>query len=270
MLSGQKRRKTKKGSEGRMDGIIKKYRKWWIILAIVLLVVFCIFFFRVKEVTVEGNTFYSQSQMAEMFQDNVLEHNVLSFFLMDKLSLTKKLPFVREYEITFPSVNRVHIRLYEKTIVAGIAYTNQYIYFDNEGMVLKSTEKPVKDIPLFETKNLTTFTLYSKVRMEDESLLEQILNLANLFHHYKVNWDTVQFNEKNEALLYAGNITVKLGKRDNYDEQISALASILKQAQEKKLSGTMDLTGYDVKGTVIFTKEDAPATASPQPTESAR
>ena len=85
-----------------MEGTFKKYRKWWIILAAVCVIVFCLFFFRVTEVTVEGNTFYSQSQMIEMFQDNVLERNVLSFYLMDKLSITPYLPLVRQYEITFP------------------------------------------------------------------------------------------------------------------------------------------------------------------------
>lgn len=238
-----------------MDGIFRKYRKWWIILAVAAVVAGCLFFFRVTEVTVEGNTYYSQSEIVKQFQDNVLERNVLSFLLLDKLSLTPELPYVREYEITYPSVNHVHIRLYEKTVVAGIAYINQYIYFDNEGMVLETTEEPKEGIPLFETKSLTTFSRYSKIHMEDASLLEQILNLANLFLHYEINWDTVKFNDKNEVLLYAGDITVKLGKRDNYDEQVSALAGILEQAQQEKLKGTMDLSGYDAKGTVIF-KED--------------
>lgn len=238
-----------------MDGIFKRYRKWWIMLAVVAVVAGCLFFFRVTEVTVEGNTYYSQSEIAKEFQDNVLERNVLSFFLMDKLSLTPELPYVREYEITYPSVNHVHIRLYEKTIAAGIAYINQYIYFDNEGMVLETSEEPKEGIPLFETKSLITFSRYSKIHMEDAGLLEQILNLANLFSHYGVNWDTVKFNDRNEALLYAGDITVKLGKRENYDEQVSALAGILEQAQQKKLKGTIDLSGYDAKGTVIF-KED--------------
>lgn len=80
---------------------------------------------------------------------------------------------------------------------------------------------------MFETKNLTTFTLYSKVQMEDDSLLSQILNLANLFKHYNVNWDKVIFDSKNEAYLYAGEIQVSLGKKENYDEEISALSSVL-------------------------------------------
>lgn len=235
-----------------MEEKLLKNRKWLIVLAVVIVIGLCAFLFRVKKVTVEGNTFYSQSQMSDMFQSNVFERNLLTFWLMDKLSLTPRLEFVREYEVSYPSMNEIHIKLYEKKIVAGIAYTNQYIYFDKDGMVLQSTDKPVKGIPLFETKNLTTFTLYSKVQMEDDELLSQILNLANLFQHYQITWDKVQFNANNEAFLYSSNIKVNLGKRENYDEQISALSSVLKQALSKKMSGEIDLANYMVKGTVIL------------------
>ena len=108
--------------------------------------------------------------------------------------------------------------------MAGISYNNQYIYFDKDGMVLKSTSKSVSDIPLFETKTMTTFTMYEKVQMENEELLSQILNLANLFSHYQIKWDKVEMNEKDEAVLYSGKVKVLLGKKDNYDEQVSALA----------------------------------------------
>ena len=61
----------------------------------------------------------------------------MTFWLMQKLSLTPDLPFVREYEVNYPSTNEIHIKLYEKSIVAGIAYSNQYIYFDKDGIVLQ-------------------------------------------------------------------------------------------------------------------------------------
>ncbi|MCH5252887.1 MAG: hypothetical protein J1F22_07925 [Lachnospiraceae bacterium] len=235
-----------------MEEIVKKYKVWLILLAVIVIIAFCAFFFRVKKVTVEGNTFYSQTQMAEMFQSNFLERNVLSFWLLDKLSLTPELDFVREYEVSYPSMNEIYIKLYEKTITAGIAYTSQYIYFDKDGMVLQSTDKPVEGIPLFETKSLTTFALYEKVQMEDEELLKQIMNLSYLFQHYEVTWDKVQFNDKNEAFLYVDKIKVSLGKQDNYDEQISALPSILKPVLEQKYEGEIDMTNYVVKGDVIM------------------
>ena len=148
-----------------------RHKKLWILAGIVIVLLFCVFFFRVRKVTVEGNTYYSESDMITIFQKHFWEKNVLSFWVMDKCSLTPKLDFVREYEVSYPNVNEIHIKLYEKRIVAGIAYSNQYIYFDKDGMVLRSEQKPAAGIPLFATKNLTTFTLYEKVQMEDEALL---------------------------------------------------------------------------------------------------
>lgn len=220
--------------------------------AVVLLILFAVFFFRVKKVSIEGNTYYSEEAMAQMFQENILEKNILSFWFLDKCSLTPNLPFVREYEVSYPSVNEIHIKLYEKSIVAGIAYANQYIYFDKDGMVLQSADRPVEGIPLFETKNLTTFSLYAKVQMEDEELLTQILNLANLFQHYHVNWDKVQFDANNEAYLYIGEIKVSLGKKTNYDEEISALSSVLTKMIRNKQVGEIDMRNYKVRGDVIL------------------
>lgn len=231
----------------------KRHKKLWVILGCLFILLFCIFFFRVKRVTIEGNTYYSQTDMAERFQTNILEKNILSFWLLDKCSLTPELPFVREYEVSYPNINEIHIKLYEKTIVAGIAYSNQYIYFDKDGMVLQSSEKPVDNIPLFEAKKLTTFTLYEKVQMEDEGLLGQILNLANLFQHYQINWDKVQFDEGDNAILTIGKIQVLLGKKDNYDEDISALSSVLENNSKKEnQEGTFDLRNHKVGADIIL------------------
>lgn len=221
---------------------------------VILLILCAVFFFRVKKISIEGNTYYSEKAMAEMFQENVFEKNLLTFWFLDKCSLTPDLPFVREYEVTYPSLNEIHIKLYEKSIVAGIAYSNQYIYFDKDGMVLQSAESPVGGIPLFETKNLTTFALYTKVQMEDEELLSQILNLANLFQHYHVNWDKVQFDANNEAYLYIGEIKVSLGKKNNYDEEISALSSVLEKMIKNRQVGEIDMRNYKVGGDVILKK----------------
>ena len=118
--------------------------------------------------------------------------------------------------------------------------------------MLKSTNEELPEIPLFETKTMTTFTLYDKVQMEDEDLLGQIMNLSNLFQHYKVSWDKVVFDSKNAAFLYTGDIKVSLGKKDSYDEQISALSSVLATAKEKQMAGEIDMTNYHIKGDIIL------------------
>lgn len=212
--------------------------------------------FRVTKITVEGNTFFSEEVVASEVCSTFLDKNTITAYIKNHLGFTADLPYVREYEISYPGISQIHIKLYEKAVIAGINYMNQYIYFDKDGVVLRSTKEKLEDIPLFETKSMTTFTLYDKVQMEDQELLRQIMNLANLFHHYEIEWDKVVFDEDNAAHLQAGKIRVALGKKESYDEAISALSSVLETAEKEKFSGTIDMTNYHVKGDIIF-KEDS-------------
>lgn len=224
---------------------------------VIIVTVLLLLLFRVTKVTVEGNTFFSEEVVASEVCGSVLDKNTISSFLKNRLGFTPNLPYVRECEITYPGMNEIHIKLYEKKIIAGISYMNQYIYFDKDGSVLRSTNEEIADIPLFQTKKMTTFTLYDKVQMEDEDLLGQILNLANLFQHYEVAWDEVIFDEEDAAFLYVGDIKVSLGKKKSYDEQVSALSSVLDTAREKNFSGEIDMTNYCVKGDIFFKQTES-------------
>ncbi len=229
---------------------------WKIVIPIsaAVILILLIFLFRVTEVTVEGNTFFSEEVVASEVCNTFLDKNTISAFVKNHLGFTADLPYVREYEISYPGINHIHIKLYEKKIVAGIAYMSQYVYFDKDGTVLKSTNEKMPDIPLFETKTMTTFTLYEKVQMEDEELLGQIMNLSQLFQHYNVTWDSVVFDSKNAAYLYSGNIRVNLGKKSGYDQEISAISSVLKTALENNLAGEIDMTSYQFDGDIILKK----------------
>lgn len=230
---------------------------WKIVIpvAVACVILFLALLFRVTKITVEGNTFFSEEVVASEVCSTFLDKNTITAYIKNHLGFTADLPYVREYEISYPGISQIHIKLYEKAVIAGINYMNQYIYFDKDGVVLRSTKEKIEDIPLFETKSMTTFTLYDKVEMEDEEMLKQIMNLANLFHHYEIAWDKVVFDEDNAAHLQAGKIRVNLGKKESYDEEISALSSVLATAREENLSGTIDMTNYHVKGDIIFKKD---------------
>ena len=62
-----------------MDKENKKKTKWIVIFCVIAVFVFCLLFFRVQKVSVEGNTYYSQSVMSEMFQKNIFEKISLKF-----------------------------------------------------------------------------------------------------------------------------------------------------------------------------------------------
>lgn len=230
----------------------KRSRKWMILLIIIVLLVGAGVLFRVTQVTVEGNTFYTNEEVEQMFCQDLLDKNTITFFLRDYFGLKKEIPYVREYKAEFKGLGKIHIKLYEKAIVAGVQYMNEYIYFDKEGLVLESSGEKRADIPLFDVTGLTNFALYEKIQLNNKALLERILKISNLLVHYSIKADRILFNSRNEAILYSGKIKVCLGKQEDYDNAVAALQSVLITALEKKMSGEIDLSNYKVGDNIIL------------------
>jgi cell division protein FtsQ len=223
------------------------------IIAVILAILW--FVFLVREVSVEGNTFYSESQVAESYQSHFWQKNMLTNIIMDAFGFTEDPPYVREAEISYPSFGELHIKLYEKVVLAGVKFSNHYIYFDKDGMVLKTTEQALPDIPFFESEDVTDFTLYHRLSTGREELLEQMINLSNRLTYYKIDWDKADFDTEGHATIYSGPVTVRLGRRSDYDEVVSILPDILKTARKTGDKGTIDMVNYKAGSTIIFKKD---------------
>ncbi len=238
-----------------MRGLKLRYKIPIIIAIVVVLILIMWFLFRIRTITVEGNTFFNESQVAETYQTSFFQKNVLTNLIYDALGFTKDPPYVREAELSYPSFGELHIKLFEKTILAGVKFSRHFIYFDKDGMVLKTTEEELKDIPYFETDDVTDFTLYQTLSTGREELLPQMLNMSSRLTYYKIDWDKAEFDTEGHATLHSGKVTVKLGRRSDYDEVISILPDILSTAKKSGDKGTIDMTNYKAGSTIIFRKD---------------
>ena len=187
-----------------MKGLKLQYKIPLIVGIVAVLLTILWFVFLIREVTVEGNTFFPEGKVAESYQQHFWQKNVLTNLLMDALGFTEDPPYVRESELTYPSFGELHIKLHEKSILAGVKYSNHYIYFDKDGMVLKTTEEAMKDIPFFESEDVTDFTLYRTLTTKREELLTQMLNLSNRLTYYKIDWERANFDNQGHASIYSG------------------------------------------------------------------
>ena len=226
-----------------------------IILIVAALIALLWFVFLIRNVSVEGNTFFPEDRVIAEYQVHFWQKNVLTNLIMDALGFTEDPPYVRESELSYPSFGELHIKLYEKTILAGVKYANHYIYIDKDGMVLKTTEEALPDIPYFECEDVTDFTLYRTLATGREELLSQMLNLSSRLTYYKIEWDRSDFDAEGHATIYSGLVTVHLGRRNDYDEVVSILPDILKTAKESGEKGTIDMTNYKAGGSIIFKKD---------------
>ena len=102
------------------------------------------------------------------------------------------------------------------------------------------------------------FTLNEAFEVKDDSLFETIMNLSRLIKHYKVQVDQIKFDGKN-VTLYSGKVEVYLGQKEFYDDDMAALASVLKKTNKKGLSGTINMENFNSGDRIILktTGEDA-------------
>ncbi|MCR4605014.1 MAG: hypothetical protein K5639_03350 [Eubacterium sp.] len=238
-----------------MKGLKLRYKIPIIVAIVVTIVLLLWFVFKIDTVTVEGNTFFSNNEVEQTYSSKWWQKNMLTYFIFNKLGADTDPEYVRESEVTFPEFRAVHIKIYEKSILAGVKYANHYIYFDKDGMVLETTDKPKDGIAYFVSDDITDFSLYQTISTGRQDLLSQMINLAGRLTYYKIDWDTVEIDKEGKATLKTDKVSVLLGRKNDYDEVLSVLPDVLKTAVATKKKGEIDLTNYKPGATIIFKKK---------------
>ncbi len=223
-----------------------------------LLAAICLFVFfglRIEHVKVEGSEIYSQEEIKQSVFARKYSDNELFFMIYEKLYGINKLPFVEDIEVTFENRNTILLQVYDKAISGCIKYMGQYVYFDKDGTVLQSMKEKRDGVPVVTGIKFGTFTVGKVFRVKDESLFAMIMNLSQLITHYDIDVERLHMEEEN-VILYSGGIKVILGKKSLYDDEMSALSSVLDTAGKKKMKGTIDMQNFRV-GDKIALKQDS-------------
>ena len=230
------------------------YKKVLIILAASgLLALFIFFGLRITTVEVQGSKIYSQKEIKDSVFTRKYADNELFFWIYNKLFGINKLPFVEDIEVEYNGWHKVTLQVYDKTISGCIKYMGQYVYFDKDGIVLQSMTTRREEVPVVTGIRFGTFSIGKAFNVKDSSLFETIMNLSQLIAHYKIKVERIHV-EQNRMVLFTGNVKVYLAKKSIYDDELSALSSVLQTVEEKNLSGTINMEGFK-RGDKIILKQ---------------
>ena len=70
-----------------------------IILIVAAVLAILWFTFLIRDISVEGNTFFPEEEVAKEYQTSFWQKNMLTNMIMDKLGFTEDPPYVRESEL---------------------------------------------------------------------------------------------------------------------------------------------------------------------------
>lgn len=225
-------------------------------LILLFLLLIFLFSFKINKINIDGCDYYSEKQLEDKILTGVLEHNSIFLYIKYRYFRAEKLPFIDKISIERNSNHEVTIHVYEKLLIGCIRYMNEYIYFDKNGNVMETSVERIKKLPYITGINFSGFTMYEKAVVEDDSVFGIIYELSQILQKYKITVDKIQFNGNKEVNLVCDKITIQLGKKKFYDEQIAALSSILPKAKATGQEGVLDMKNYQQGENVILKKVD--------------
>lgn len=212
--------------------------------------------FQLTNLQITGCDFYTEEEIQDNFQKSVLDKNTIFFYVKYKFFKSVSIPFVDGFDMYFISRDKIHINIYEKAMISCIKYMGEYLYLDKDGTIVETSKEKIEGIPVVTGLSFQEMNLHEVLKVEDDSVFDTILAISLLIQRYELDIDKIFFNYKYEVTLYSDNIKILLGKQEYYDTQIADLTNILPLAQEKKLSGILDMETYTGNESEIIFREE--------------
>ena len=205
--------------------------------------------FRVRQVTVTGNAYYTKEEVVDLLLDEGSLQNTLLVYLRYKYQEHPEIPFIDDFEVTMDSWQSLKIRVYEKNMVGYVRYLGQNVYFDKDGIVVESSTQELEGIPQISGVTFDSLAIHQPLSVEDPMIFDTILSITKLLTKYDLDPDEIRFGAGGELFLQLGDVKVALGTGENLDEKISRLKQLEGDLKDK--SGTLHMENYTDETTHI-------------------
>ena len=205
--------------------------------------------FRVRQVTVTGNAYYTKEEVVDLLLDEGSLQNTLLVYIRYKYQEHPEIPFIDDFEVTMDSWQSLKIRVYEKNMVGYVRYLGQDVYFDKDGIVVESSTQELEGIPQISGVTFDSLAIHQPLSVEDPTIFDTILSITKLLTKYDLDPDEIRFGAGGELFLQLGDVKVALGTGENLDEKISRLKQLEGDLKDK--SGTLHMENYTDETTHI-------------------
>lgn len=199
--------------------------------------------FSVTQVSVEGNTQYTDEQIKDMILPEGLLNNSIYLSVVYRNKEIKDIPFVEMMDVEIVSNHEIRINVYEKALAGCVNYLGNYMYFDREGIVVETSDRLSEGVPQIKGLTFDHVVMHEKLPVEDDTIFAKILNVTQLLAKYDLRADKIFFGTDKDVTIYFGQARVYLGGDEKMDEKIMQLVPILPHLEGK--SGILNMENFD-------------------------
>lgn len=210
--------------------------------------------YTITTVYVEGNIHYTNDEIIAMVMDGAYGHNSLLLSMKYRDKEIKDIPFIETMDVSIEAKDTVRITVYEKAIAGYVTYLGRYMYFDNDGIVVETSEEGTPGIPQVTGLAFDHVILHEPLPVENQEVFHDILKITQLLDKYAMTVDKIYFDSDYQVTLIFGGVKVAMGASDDIDEKIMKLQYMLPELEGK--NGTLDMKEYtEETKTISFESE---------------
>ena len=233
----------------------KKKRKFWYYLYAVVILLLTIanitlatlLLTHVQSIQVKGTKLSSKNDIIEWVREDPLTTNSIYTYAKFKTGAYQLPIYLDEAKVTLAAPWKIKVTVKEKQIIGSIIEENEYVYFDEEGLVLKIAQEYDATIPIIEGLKVDEAKKFEYLTIENEKVFSYIVSLTKEIERNGLNPDHIVWEEESMNLYFKG-VCVKLGK-SNFDKKIVELPPILEKLEGKE--GTLFMEHY-TSGRISF------------------
>lgn len=214
----------------------------FIVLSIASVLVFLLEYYKVRNVTVEGSTRYTDEEIVDYVCTGFLGDNSLALSVRYRNREMPQIPFVETMSVDIVNHDTIRITVYEKAIAGYVDYLGQYMYFSRDGTVIESSSERLSDVPEVVGLTFSHVLLYQKLPVDDDTIFQRILNCTQLLTKYDLQADKIYFDRTGNMTVFFGSVRAVLGADAYMDEKLSTISRILPSLKGK--SGILEMAQY--------------------------
>ena len=210
--------------------------------------------FRITEVTVIGNEFYTREEIADLIVGEGYQRNTFYLYLRFRYQKHPEIPFIDDFEVSLDSFQSITIRVYEKNIVGYVHYLGKNVYFDKDGFVVEISKRQIAHVPKVDGIECRKVVVYEKLNLNDEQALSLLLIFSQQLAKYELVPKTIAFYEDRTLSADFGSIQAEIGDDEYLVEKVMRLDAIMPKLSGKK--GTLHLENWTPLTTDIIFEPD--------------
>lgn len=236
--------------------------------------------FKAQTYNVIGNTLYNESDIIDVCGIGEGENIFLAPKGPAERRIKEKFPYIEEVSVGFEIPDTIKIDITEAVegYLVKVSDT-EYLLISTKGRILdRVTDKSKYDLPIFIGPTLVSGEIGSYVRYEDETIVDIIQNISQVFadNGYQGITEIDATNPAAITFTYDGRIKVKLGIPEDLSYKIRTAMTIITENidinPDSKIQGVLDVSRCNVTKRSYFNEQqivDINASAPTQaPTES--